>query len=294
MTENHGQIADLKKAIEQTQDLPAIPALAVRLLNLKGDENAGVDDLAGIIELDPSLAGQIVRYATSPFFGYRGQVGSIREAVARVLGYERAMNVAAGLAIGKAFSLPLEGPIGLTALWRHAVYTAAFMQLLAEAMPKALKVKPGLAYLAGLLHNIGFLVLGHLFEREFRLLGEKLGSDTDRPWLEIEKQLLGADHTEIGVWLMRAWHMPPEVITTVFEHHNENYRGQHAIYANLALLANRMLRRRGIGDAAHDKLPTKLLADLALTEPRLADIFKKLFESESSLEAIAKEMASGV
>jgi HD-like signal output (HDOD) protein len=182
----------------------------------------------------------------------------------------------------------------LKALWRHAVYNAAFMQLLADAQPKALKVKPGLAYLAGLLHNIGFLVLGHLFVRQFSLLGEALAADTDRSWLETEKRLLGADHTEIGVWLMRAWHMPPEVITTVFEHHNENYRGQHAVYANLALIANRMLRRRGIGDAPHDRLPVKLLAELKITEPQVTDIFKTLLESETSLEAIAREMASGV
>src|SRR3990170_841790 len=110
--ENVEQIADLKKTIEQTRDLPAIPALAARLLSLKGDEKADVDDLAGIIALDPGVAAQIIRYATSPFFGYRGQVGSIREAVARVLGYEKAMNVAAGLAIGRKFSLPLDGPVG--------------------------------------------------------------------------------------------------------------------------------------------------------------------------------------
>lgn len=292
--EHQGPIADLKHAIEKTQELPAMPALAVRLLKLKGDEDAGVDDLAGIIQLDPSVAGQIIRYATSPFFGYRGQVGSIREAVARVLGYERAMNVAAGLAIGKTFAVPLDGPIGLKALWRHAVYHAAFMQLLAEAMPRALRVKPGLAYLAGLLHNIGFLVLGHLFPREFSALAERLDGAAEAPWLEIEKQVLGTDHTEIGVWLMRAWHMPPEVITTVFEHHNENYHGQHAVYANLALVANRMLRRRDIGDAAHDRLPVKLLPELKLTEQQIGEIFKKLVESESSLEAIAKEMACGV
>lgn len=285
--------ADLKKIIEQTKDLPVVPALATRLLSLKGDEDADANDLAAIIALDPSVAGQIIRYATSPFFGYRGQVNSIHEAVARVLGYEKAMNIAAGLAIGKTFSLPPDGPIGLKALWRHAVYTAALMQLLAETLPKALKVKPGLAYLAGLLHNIGFLVLGHLFEKEYAALSAALANPEGRPAREIEKRVLGTDHTEIGVWLMRAWRMPPEVITTAFEHHNENYRGQHATYANLAYIANAMLHRRGIGDAASDKLPGKLLAELKLTEERLKDIFANLTDSESSLEAIAEEMASG-
>ena len=288
------QIADLKKAVEETRELPAMPALAVKLFKLKNNTNAGADDLARVIELDPSLAGQIVRYATSPFFGYRGQIESIQDAIARVLGFEKAMNIATGLALGKTFSMTAEGPLGMKALWRHAVYSAAFMQLLAEAMPKALKPKPGLAYLAGLLHNIGYLMIGHLFKREFKLLNETVENQPERPIQEIEKKLLGADHTELGVWLMRAWHMPSEVVTTAFEHHNENYRGQYAVYANLALIADRMLRRRDIGDAPNDELPKAVMQELGFQDKRVNKIFDKLLESERGLETIAKEMASGI
>ena len=111
--------------------------------------------------------------------------------------------------------------------------------------------------------------------------------------IDLERQLFMTDHTEIGTWLMRKWDMPEEVITAVQKHHDENYRGEYAIYANLAQLADRLLQRLGIGDAGSEELPTALLADLGLQEADLMDAVQRLMESRSDLDSLASHMGGG-
>jgi HD-like signal output (HDOD) protein len=100
------------------------------------------------------------------------------------------------------------------------------------------------------------------------------------------------DHTEIGAWLMQKWNMPEEVTTTVQKHHDENYRGEYAIYANLALLADRLLKRLDQGDADSEELPSALLADVGLVEADLMDSVQRLLEARSDLDSLASHMGA--
>ncbi|PWG74670.1 signal transduction protein, partial [Enterococcus hirae] len=88
---------------------------------------------------------------------------------------------AMGLAISKTFNGHTEGPLGIAAFWQHGVHSAALCQALAQRMPKQLKIKPGLAYLGGLLHNFGFLLLGHIARAEFFLLNRVVEANPDVP-----------------------------------------------------------------------------------------------------------------
>ena len=172
---------DIRRRIEQIYELPPMPAVARRVLQLRNNPGASVAELAAIVELDPSLAAQVVRYAVSPFYAYRGKIGSIHDAITRVLGFDMVMNMALGLATGKSFRNPCDGPLGLHAFWQHAVYSATLVQALAKRMLPNARPQPGMAYLAGLLHNFGFLLLGHLFLPEFKLLNKLVIAHPESP-----------------------------------------------------------------------------------------------------------------
>ena len=226
--------SDLRRRIEQIYQLPPMPEMAQRILALRNDPDASIADLAAIVEMDPSLAAQVVRHATSPFYGYRGKIRSIHDAITRVLGFDLVMNMALGLAMGRSFRNPKDGPLGLRAFWRHAVYSACLAQALAREVPEDRRPEPGLAYLAGLLHNFGFLLLGHLFPPEFKLLNRLVAANPDKPVSALEKCVLGMGqaqdvldmgHAGIGAWLMQAWQMPEEIVVTLREHHDPEYRG---------------------------------------------------------------------
>ncbi len=292
---------EVRRHIEELYELPPMPAVAQRILRLRADPLASAERLAAIVELDPSLSAQVVRYAGSPFFGYRGKLESIRDAIARVLGFDMVASMALGLAAGRAFRNPPDGPLGMQAFWRHSTYCAALVQTLAKAMPVGLRPRPGIAYLAGLLHNFGFLLMGHLFQPEFFLLNRLVAANPETPVTAIEKRVLCMGrardvlcmgHPSIGAWLTHSWNLPDEVTVTVCEHHNEDYDGEHAVYPNLVLVANRLLRRHGIGDEIPEPPPEALLARLGLAPERAEEILEALMASGSSLDGIARYLAA--
>jgi HD-like signal output (HDOD) protein len=281
---------DIRSEIENLSAIPAIPELAQRLLALGPHPDAR--KLVEIVELDPGLAGQMVRQATSPFFGYRGKVNSVNDAVTRVLGLEPAMHLAFGVIAGKAMRSPADGPVGRKAVWLHGAYSAALMQSLAEGLPGPRRALPGMCYLGGLLHNIGLLLLGHVYPSDLHALNKAITENPAMSVIDLERQLFMTDHTEIGALLMRKWNMPEEVVVAVQRHHDEDYRGEYAIYANLALLADRLLKRLDKGDADSAELPAALMDDLDLQESDVMDSVQRLLEARSDLDSLASHMGA--
>ncbi len=294
--------AEIQKRLEQVYRLPAIPAVATQILHLVSDPDSTAKDLAELVEMDPSIAAQVIRYARSSFFGYRGNVDSIQTAITRVLGFDIVSNLALGIAAGKVFKLAADGPLGLDNFWRHAVYNAAVVQGLTRQLSRSLGVKPGTAYLCGLLHNFGVLLLGHLFQPEYFLLNKMSLANPSCNLAAIEQRILrvGAGqhsisigHASLGSWLMRHWKMPDEVIAVTAHHHDDAYRGDSAVYVHLVRLANTLLARSNIGDVTDTELPADALAALGLSEASVLQIYEDLGAHSDELDRMARLMAGG-
>jgi len=295
-------LAEVKQRIEGLYKLPTMPEMARRILQLRDDPNAGAKELAEIVELDPSLAAQVMRYANSPLFGFAGKLDSLQDAIARVLGFEAVLNMALGLSAGGSLRNPPDGPLGLNAFWRHATYCAATCQMLVKMMPRG-KSKPklGMAYLSGLLHNFGFLMLGHLFMPEFFLLNKMVAANPDTPITVLEKRMIGMGdaqnvlsmgHAEIGAWLMESWEMPDELVVSMRQHHNPDYEGDNAVYAQLIVVANALLKGHDIGDAHSDELPQQVLKQLGLDGDEVIEAMNGLMESAGNLDELASRLAA--
>jgi len=282
----------MKFRVQKTTELPPMPEMAQKIFSLNSNPYARIQDLAQIVEIDPSFAAQIIRYARSPFYGYRGKINSIHDAVARVLGYDLVMNIALGLASAAPFKITRSGPLGLNAFWRHATYSAVLTQSLCGLVSKGPKPRAGMAYLAGLLHNFGFLVLGHVYPAEFKLLNEAVSAQPQTPVAVLEAEIVGVSHSEIGAWLMEAWNMPPEVIAVVREHHNADYSGHFAEYTRLVRLVDYLLKKFDLGDAPSSDLPVGLAQSLGLTDVQIDTKFNKLLESRDELDSIAQHLAA--
>ncbi|OOZ41130.1 hypothetical protein BOW53_05225 [Solemya pervernicosa gill symbiont] len=294
-------LAEVKKRIEGLYKLPAMPEMARRILKLRDDPNAGAKELASIVELDPSLAAQVIRYANSPLFGYAGKLDTLQEAIARVLGFEAVLNMALGLSAGGTLRNPPDGPLGLNAFWKHATYCAAACQMLAKMMPKGKRPKLGMAYLTGLLHNFGFLMLGHIFMPEFFLLNKMVAANPETPITVLEKRMIGMGdaqnvlsmgHAEVGAWLMESWEMPEELIVSMREHHNADYTSEYAVYAQLILLANTLLKGHDIGDADSDEISPAILEALGLEEDQVIEAMVEFMENSSNLDDLASQLAA--
>ena len=290
--ESQPPLLDLKQRIGHLEQLPPMPEMTTKILKLSGDPNAEAKDLVKIIELDPSLAALVMRYASSPFFSYNGQIDSVFTAVTRVLGFNTVMNLALGATAARAFKIPRNVPLGLDAHWQHAIFSAALAQALSAVIPNEQRPPAGIAYLAGLLHNFGHLILGHLFRQEFLILNKFISASPERPIVEIEKETLGATHGEIGAWLLQSWQLPEEVIVATQYHHDENYQGEHAVYAHLVMLSDGLLKTYGIGDGSQVGAPPCALEYLGITEYQANSIATRIMDESDVLESMAFSIAS--
>ncbi len=283
---------NIDATLANINQLPTMPNMAQRLLRLRNDPNATVQDLTEIIQADPSLSAQIIRYARSAFFSYKGKVDTLDQAIGRVLGFETVLNMSLGLAASRTFHNPADGPLGLQAFWQHATYSAALAQNLANRIKGYLPINPGIAYLAGLLHNFGYLLAGHLFRGEFFLLNKMVSANPHVPIRLIERQILGTEHTAMGACLMTAWDMPEPIIATLKEHHNELYNGEHSLYVELIFLVDQLLRQHGIGDGLEAEPSPLILNNLGLDRATVEEITLNILDAREGLDSIARQLAA--
>ncbi|MDA7086981.1 HDOD domain-containing protein [Pseudomonas sp. SA3-5] len=282
----------IQQRLEETIEIPPLAETAQKIIKLRVDPNATVDDITGVVETDPALAAQVVSWAASPYYAAPGRIRSVEDAIVRVLGFDLVINLALGLALGKTLSLPKDHPQQATPYWQQAIYTAAVIEGLTRAMPRAQRPEAGLTYLAGLLHNFGYLVLAHVFPPHFSLICRHMEVNPHLSHSYIEQHLLGISREQIGTWLMRYWDMPEELASALRFQHDPEYAGTHAAYPNLVCLAVNLLRNRGIGAGPQSAIPQSLFDALGLSREKAEEAVSKVLAAEVALRELASQFHS--
>jgi|TARA_R110002020_G_scaffold48287_1_gene137770 HD-like signal output (HDOD) protein/prolyl-tRNA editing enzyme YbaK/EbsC (Cys-tRNA(Pro) deacylase) len=276
----------MRQRLEETIEIPPMPITAQKVMKLRVNPDASIDDLADVVETDPSLAAQVVSWASSPFYAAPGKIRSVEDAIGRVLGFDLVINLAVGLSLGKTFSLPKDAPEGNTNYREQAIYTAAVIEGLAKAMPRAKRPELGLNYLSGLLHNFGYLVLAFIFPPYFKTICRHQEANPHVSVELIDQHLLGVSRDQIGSWLMRFWDMPAEVSTAIRYQHDGQYQGPDSVYANLVFLALALLRQEGIGGGPQVEIPEALLERLELTREDANKVIHKVLDARDALKTL--------
>ncbi|MCG8518230.1 MAG: HDOD domain-containing protein [Pseudomonadales bacterium] len=288
---------DVATQLQKLYRLPPMPALALRILRLTANPEASARELADLIELDPSLTAQILRYARSALFNYPGQIQSVQEAVTRVLGFDRVAHVAMGIASVRAFDVPREGMLGMDQFWRHSLYCAFLCQHLAQRCGG----DKSLAYLCGLLHNFGLLLIGHLFPAEFDELNAMREANPEASMRSLEQQVFGGSqqhdmltvgHGAIGGILHRLWQLPDAVVKAAGVHQQLDYHGDHENYVLMVQLANAMLKEQGIGDEFNPEDTAPLLARLGLDDSDLNRLNQEMERVSGDLDTLARSLTA--
>ncbi|MDH4562977.1 MULTISPECIES: aminoacyl-tRNA deacylase and HDOD domain-containing protein [unclassified Pseudomonas] len=279
----------IQQRLEETIEIPPLAESAQKIIKLRVDPNATVEDITGVVETDPALAAQVVSWAASPYYAAPGKIRSVEDAIVRVLGFDLVINLALGLALGKSLSLPKDQPQQATPYWQQAIYTAAVIEGLTRAMPRAQRPETGLTYLAGLLHNFGYLVLAHVFPPHFSLICRHLEVNPHLSHSYIEQHLLGITREQIGSWLMRFWDMPEELYTALRFQHDADYQYDNAAYPNLVCLAVSLLRNRGIGSGPEAVIPDDLFEALGISREKADDAVNKVLQAEAALRELASQ-----
>lgn len=276
----------IKQRLEETLDLPPLPETARKIIELRVNPNADTTELANVVEMDPGMAAQVVSWARSPYYGVKGEIKSVEDAVIRVLGFDLVINLALGLALGRTLSVPKEGPNGYAPFWQQAVVTAALMGELARLMPAKERPNTGTAYLCGLLHNFGYLILGHIFPPQFSLVNRHIEANAHINRSLIEKHLIGLSREQVSSLLMQQWRMPEEVVIALRSQHNPLYDGDYSTCANLLYVATRSLRSHGFGDGAWEEPNNAALERLGINLESVNTVTENLLEKIDDLEEL--------
>jgi len=284
--------AGFRHRLEQKIELPPLPEVACELLFLRDDTKGDVMHLSAVIERDPSIAAQMLAYARLSVFGYGDRIKSLERAVQLVLGYEKALHMAIGLSAGKSLKMQADGPVGRRSYWKHSLHTAMLTQALASALPLEQRPQPGISYLAGLLHDIGYLLFGHLYPEEFAMHNQLISNHPERNVRELELIGFGISHDVIGLWLMQAWDMPEEIVVAVGEHYFSDYDGKHAIYPKLVALANQLLKIHANNSSMASNKESVLINPLGLDNERMMRAVDRVLEVVPQLDAMARELAA--
>ena len=210
---------DLKNTLRKLDTLPAMPAIAQKLLSLPLETSKGENAMLKLIELDPQLSAKIIGLANSSLFTSSHKITSVCDA-AMLLGMTRVKSVAIGISAMSALTKMPHGRLSLQDMWLHSLTVALSMRTIAKYMPA--RVRPGddQIFLAGLLHDIGYLVLAYLDTKLSDQLHAKLAErQHEQSILEIEQQMLGITHNELSSLLADNWGLPSEIIFALRYHH---------------------------------------------------------------------------
>lgn len=246
---NDSNTVNLREAVKNLDALPAMPIIAQKLLSLDTATDDGERQLLMLIEQDPLISAKIIGLSNAPILGATRKISSMKEA-AMLLGLKKVKSVATGIAMTSLKTRSSTGQLDLNNLWLHNLGVAFAMQAISRAIPRAIRPSDDQVFLAGMLHDIGYLALATLDTRRSDELHTYMAAKTKRPSLQIERSILEMCHDELGGELARRWNLPEEIANVIRFHHtpgiNEHIAGQPLV--RLAYIAEKLLPAFGIDE----------------------------------------------
>ncbi len=240
---------------QKVQQLPSLSAIIARLLNLLQREDISMKVLIMEISKDQALMARILRIANSPFYGLSSRISSLQHA-GILLGLHSLQGIITATGVMGHFPAGQDQVFNRQSFWQHAIGTGIAAQVLARH--SGLDVEQ--AFTAGLLHDIGKLVLVVYFENEFiQVLAWR--DEHDCLIREAEQAVLGYDHAEIGACVARHWKLPKLLVNAIQFHHS--LPDEASPLSELVHVADILCRGLNIGHGGDDLIP--LLQPIALS-----------------------------
>ncbi len=196
---------------KKIKELPPLPLVVRKLIQVTDDDNSNANDVQEVLSSDQALVGKILKLVNSSFYGMSGEVSTISRAIV-ILGFAAIRNLATGLGVAGIMAQAGKGS-RQEAFWSHAIATASAAQVLANHTGYE---DPEEAFIAGLLHDIGHLILAVSLPKPFSEVMDSGPFDL----LEKEQSILGTTHTRTGQKLLRHWKLPNKLVQAVRFHHN--------------------------------------------------------------------------
>ena len=253
----------LEAVLQSGKQLPTLPVLIVQVQKAVASEMSGLRDIGFIIERDPALTARVLRVANSALFTRGDPVTTIGAAVAR-LGMAQVRSLCLAVGVVRAFG-NAQTRLDHKRYWQHSAAVGMVAERLTELSGRYPAVDGAEAYVGGLLHDVGLLIIDQFFPAEFAAVQEEMEAEMI-PRYRVEQNRLGLDHGGVARLVLRRWQLPSQVISGVAAHHNPE-----ACAIGAESLARLVWAAEALCAAAGLDLPQEGVAELA-PEAVLAEI----------------------
>ncbi len=233
----------LRAKIEEISNLPTLPEMAERLMRTINNPKSSARDVTLELSHDQSLSAKVLRLANSAFYGIPRAISNVQNAVV-ILGSKVIYSIVLSLTVFEMFPKG-KSLFNRHEFWKHAICCATFSKLLALQARRRILFDPEEAFCAGLLHDIGRVVLEQYLHDDFErvLLYTK---KREISLLRGEREVLGFDHTEIGKWLIARWNLPDSLIFPIIFHHQPSLSKEAKEVVAMVHLADQLCYEMGL------------------------------------------------
>ncbi|MFI4876547.1 MAG: HDOD domain-containing protein [Blastopirellula sp. JB062] len=228
--------------IQRIDEVSSLPQIAVQAMEIASAEESSASDLTAIVECDVALSSRVLKLVNSSAFGLRNTVTNLQQAIA-YLGMKQVRNLAITASVSELFSGGDNvGKYSRSGLWEHMVAVGIAARIFAK---KHRIGDPEDAFIAGLLHDLGIVILDQFLNSRFALMLETM--NPQQVQVRWERQYFGFDHTEFGERIARHWKFPEVVVDTIRYHHMAGvYRGRHSPMIKAVEMGNMAMNEAGI------------------------------------------------
>jgi len=289
-------MAGIRQKIQNILQLVPFPAVAMEVVRLVENPKTSASKLGEVISQDQALAAKVLKVANSPFYGFPKQISTINFAIV-VLGFETLKEIVLSVSLASSLANKLDKDFEIEKFWRHSLLVGTTAKHLARDLGYRVS---GEAFTAGLLHDIGILVIAQYFKKEFQQIVQ-IGKKREFPFEQIERRFLdNSTHYEIGAWLAERWNFPDQLVEAISFHHQPHLAVKNPQLTSLVYLAEYACFKFGIENieyADHDEsfdenLPA-VLDILKLDGSFLNDGFIETYKKKIQADLIKNQIFPG-
>lgn len=266
---------EFRKLVSKIESLPTLPYVINKLTKILENPMVSAEEVNRVISADQVLTAKILKLVNSAFYGFPGQISTVTHAIV-ILGFTAVKSVAISASVFDMF--PMKGSafeFDRQKFWQHSIATAVISKMLAKIVNYQ---EEEVAFVAGLLHDIGKVILDRYFHDVLEQVMEEVHSD-DISFYEAELRVMDCNHQNIGLWLAEKWSLPAELRESISYHHNPEKAGIGFKLAGITHMADVLARAKNIGNGGDSLIP-KISHEawelVNLKEPELAYLLDEI------------------
>jgi HD-like signal output (HDOD) protein len=251
---SYGMTSSMRELVGRIRTFPTIPSLYVEVVNALKDPNATTEDIGGIIAKDMAMTTKLVQVLNSAYYSLPRTITDPTEAVG-ILGFETVKSLIMAVKLLSQFDKVKPVYFSIDSIWRHSTNvarTARVMALLETGDTEC----SGIAYTAGLMHDLGKVILAANFDSQYHG-AHAIARKQQIPLWEVEKDIFGASHGEMGAYLLNLWGLSTAVVNIAALHHHPTRSGDKVFTALTAVHVANALEYEGTAEA--DGLPAPVI-----------------------------------